>query len=146
MPPFQVRFVRERNQAPFRECPVLTHIGSPDCMENRTFTITLYLKTSKPRREAIVNNYRNPIFLAKEYKQLIESGQAINEADLARQIGVSRVTVNHFITLLSLAPEVIQALEDMGDPMPKRFVSERKLRAITKMPTKRQIAIIKALA
>ncbi len=51
--------------------------------------------------------YRNPINLAKEYKEVIKSGQARNEADLARNIGVSRGTVNPFISLLKLTLEVI---------------------------------------
>jgi biotin operon repressor len=76
---------------------------------------------------------------------MIESGQARNESDLARQIGVSRVTVNHFVTLLKLAPEVIEAVEQMGDPMPKRYVTERKLRSLVKLPSARQRAIIKDL-
>jgi len=70
---------------------------------------------------------------------MIESGQARNESDLARQIGVSRVTVNHFITLLKLAPEVIQAVEQMGDPIPKRYITERKLRSIVKEPKEKQL-------
>jgi hypothetical protein len=55
------------------------------------------------------------------------------------------VTVNHFVTLLKLAPEVIEAVEQMGDPMPKRYVTERKLRSLVKLPSARQRAIIKDL-
>jgi len=73
---------------------------------------------------------------------MIESGQARNESDLARQIGVSRVTVNHFISLLKLTPVVIQAVEQMGDPMPKRYVTERRLRSLVKLPSARQRAMI----
>ena len=74
---------------------------------------------------------------------MINSGEVKSEADLARKLGLSRVRVNHFITLLKLAPEVIQIIEEMGDPMPKRFISERKLRSIVKMPSERQRTIIK---
>ncbi len=74
---------------------------------------------------------------------MIKSGQVKSEADLARKIGISRVRVNHFITLLKLAPEVIQIIEEIGDPMPKRFISERKLRSIVKMTSERQRTIIK---
>jgi hypothetical protein len=86
--------------------------------------------------------YRNPIYLAKEYKRMIESGQARNEADLSRQIGVSRVTVNHFISLLKLTPEVIQAIEGISDPMPKRYITERRLRSIVKLPREKQIVMV----
>jgi biotin operon repressor len=76
---------------------------------------------------------------------MIESGQAQNESDLARQIGVSRVTVNHFVTLLKLTPEVIEAVEQMGDPMPKRYVTERRLRSLVKLPSERQKTLIEQL-
>ncbi|MBN2325335.1 MAG: hypothetical protein JXQ30_16515 [Spirochaetes bacterium] len=92
---------------------------------------------NKPER-----NYRNPIYVAKKYKQMIETGQARNEADLARQIGVSRVTVNHYITLLKLAPQVIRMLEELGNPMPKRYISARKLRSLIKIPSEKQKAIL----
>ncbi len=51
---------------------------------------------------------------------MIKTGQTKSETDLARKLGLSRVRVNHFITLLKLAPEVITAVEEVGDPMPKR--------------------------
>jgi len=73
---------------------------------------------------------------------MIESGQARNESDLARQIGVSRVTVNHFVTLLKLDPELLEAIEALGDPMPKRYITERRLRSIVKLPSEKQRAII----
>ena len=121
-------------------------LGSPKWLERRTFSFTIILETKatpiiKPQR-----NYRNPIYLAKEYKLMIQSGQARNESDLARQIGVSRVTVNHFISLLKLTPDVIQAVEQIGDPMPKRYVTERRLRLLVKLPSERQRAIINHLS
>jgi len=76
---------------------------------------------------------------------MIDLGQARNESDLARQIGVSRVTVNHFIALLKLTPDVIEAIEEMGDPMSKRYITERRLRSIVKLPSERQRAIIEDL-
>ena len=114
-------------------------------MEHGTFSIVFYFETKKPRKEQITRNYPNPICLAKEYKRRIDSGQAKNEADLARQIGISRVRVNHYITLLKLDPEVIQTIKEMGDPMPKRYISERKLRSIVKLPREKQRATIKTI-
>jgi len=116
--------------------------GSPKWLERRTFSFTIILETKttpaiKPQR-----SYRNPIYLAKQYKLMIESGQARNESDLARQIGTSRVTVNHFVTLLKLPPDVIEAVEALGDPMPKRYITERRLRSIVKLPSEKQRAII----
>lgn len=50
--------------------------------------------------------------------------------------------VNHFISLLKLAPEVIQKIEKIGDPMPKRYITERKLQSLVKIPKENQRAII----
>jgi len=70
---------------------------------------------------------------------MIETDQAKNESDLARKIGISRVTVNHFISLLKLIPEVIETVEQMGDPMPKRYITERRLRSIIKKLREKQL-------
>jgi len=64
---------------------------------------------------------------------------------LSRQIGVLRVGVNHFISLLKLAAEVIEAVEEIGDPMPKRYITARRLRSILKLPKEKQKEIIKEL-
>ncbi len=101
---------------------------SPNWLIDRTFTITVYFpkepqKTEKPHR-----NYRNPIHLAKEYRWMIDSGQARNESDLARQIGISRVRVNQIIRLLKLDTQIIKQIEKLGDPLSSQIVTERMLR------------------
>jgi hypothetical protein len=70
---------------------------------------------------------------------MIETGQAKNESDLARKIGVSRVRVCQYVRLLSLDDSVIKTLEQLGDPMPKRYVTERRLRSILKEPKGKQL-------
>ncbi len=121
----------------------ILRVGSPKWLERRTFSFTVILETKTTTKFKSKRNYRNPIHVAKEYKRIIDSGQARNESDLARQIGISRVRVNHFISLLRLVPEVIQTIENMGDPMPKRLITERKLRSIVKIPSEKQRAMIK---
>jgi len=108
-------------------------IGSPNWLEGRTFSFKVVIVSISVTKEKPRRIYRNPIHLAKEYKRMIDEGTARNESDLARQIGISRVRVNHFITLLNLAPEVIEAIEEIGDPMPKRYITERRLRSILKL-------------
>ena len=73
---------------------------------------------------------------------MIESGEARNEADLSQQIGVFRVTFENLITLLKLIPEVIQTMDELGDPMPKRYIAERRLRSIVKLPKEKQIVVV----
>ncbi|MBI1976300.1 MAG: hypothetical protein HYS56_02190, partial [Candidatus Omnitrophica bacterium] len=51
--------------------------------------------------------YRNPIFRAKEYARMIESGQAKNESDLARKVGISRVRIWQYTSLLGLNASLV---------------------------------------
>lgn len=89
--------------------------------------------------------YRNPIFVAKRYAQMIESGEAKNETDLARKIGVSRVRVCQYVRLLSLDASLIRALEQLGDPLTERVITERHLRPYLHKTTKEQKNLLKHL-
>jgi len=72
---------------------------------------------------------------------MIETGQAKNESDLARKIGVSRVRVCQYVRLLSLDDSVIKALEQLGDPLTERVITERCLRPYLRKTPKEQIKI-----
>ena len=74
--------------------------------------------------------YRNPVYLAKEYKQMIGSGEVKNQAELARIKGISRARVTQILNLLKLDKSIIDNLEKIGDPMDKKITSERELRKI----------------
>jgi ParB-like chromosome segregation protein Spo0J len=111
----------------------------------KVFTVTFQfapkpVKPPKPRP-----TYRNPIYRAKEYARMIESSHAKNESDLARKLGVSRVTVNHFVRLLKLDASIIRALEQLGDPLTERVITERRLRPYLRKDPKEQKAIIKTV-
>ncbi len=77
---------------------------------------------------------------------MIESGQAKNESDLARKIGVSRVRVCQYVRLLSLDDSVIKAIEQLGDPLTKRVITERLLRPYLGKTPKKQERILKLIA
>jgi hypothetical protein len=44
-------------------------------------------ETNILKKERIIPNYRNPIYLAKEYARMIETGEAKSENDLALKMG-----------------------------------------------------------
>jgi len=119
---------------------------SPHWLTEKVFSVTFQFESKptpipKPRP-----TYRNPIYRAREYARMIETGQAKNESDLARKIGVSRVRVCQYVRLLSLDGFVIKALEQLGDPLTERVITERRLRPyLTKTP-KEQQEIIKLIA
>jgi len=71
--------------------------------------------------------YRNLIYLAKEYNQMIDNGDVKNQAQLARLKGISRARVTQILRLLKLDSLIIQRLEKLGDPLKARTISERML-------------------
>ena len=61
---------------------------------------------------------------------MLESGEYASQTALARQLGVSRERVNQYLRLLKLPPEIQKSVIRMGDPLPSRKITERKLRAV----------------
>jgi hypothetical protein len=106
----------------------LKYLGSPDCNIDRTFTSTFYFPHKVTKVNQISRIYRNPIYLAKEYKQLIDSGQVKNQSDLARKLGISRVRIHQILSLLKLDSLIIQELEKLNDPLESKIITERMLR------------------
>ena len=102
--------------------------GSPGWSIDRTFTTTFHFprKAVKPNKTKSI--YRNPIYLAKEYKQMIDNRQVKNQSDLARKFGVSRVRIHQILNLSKLNPLIIQELERLGDPLKLKIITERMLR------------------
>jgi hypothetical protein len=103
-------------------------VSSPDCSIDRTFISTFHFpyKATKPNKTKSI--YRNPIYLAREYKQMIEYRQVKNQSGLARKLGISRVRICQILSLLKLDSLVVQELEKLGDPLNSRFITERMLR------------------
>ena len=109
------------------------------------FRVTFQLPSRLPKPPKPRPTYRNPIFRAKEYARMIGSGQAKNESDLTRKIGISRVRVCQHVQLLSLDASVVKALEQLGDPLPKRVITERLLRPYLRKTSKEQKKILNLL-
>lgn len=89
--------------------------------------------------------YRNPVYLAKEWRELLDNGVYTSSADLARHLKVSRARVTQILNLLKLSPEVIEKISSLGDTIKSPFVSERRLRPLSKMMAENQIEQIKTL-
>jgi len=104
--------------------------GSPDCSIDRTFISTFYFPHKVTKANQIARIYRNPIYLARKYKRMIDNGQVKNQADLARKLGISRVRIHQILNLLKLDSLVVQELEKLGDPLKARIVTEAYVEAI----------------
>ena len=74
--------------------------GSPDCSIDKTFISTFYLPNKVTKTNPIKPTYRNPIYLAIEYKKMIDTGQVKNQSGLARKLSISRVHIHQILSLL----------------------------------------------
>ncbi len=103
-------------------------VSSPDCSIDRTFISTFHFPRKVTKAIQIVRIYRNPIYLAREYKQMIDNRQVKNQSGLACKLGISRVRIHQILSLLKLNPLVVQELERLGDLLKSKIITERMLR------------------
>jgi biotin operon repressor len=89
--------------------------------------------------------YRNPIYLAKEWRKALDNNEFISPADLSRHLKVSRVRVTQILNLLQLSPEVIEIIYSLGYSLAKSIISERKLRLLLGKTAEKQVRQIKIL-
>ena len=59
---------------------------------------------------------------------MIDSGEVKNQAELARKLGISRENVTQILNLLKLDKNIINYLEQLGNPMDRKKISERRIR------------------
>ena len=109
-----------------QKCCLLS--GSPDCSVDRTFTSTFYFPHKSTKTKQISRIYRNPTYLARKYKRMIDHGQVKNQSCLARKLGISRARIHQILSLLKLDSLIIQELEKFGDPLKSKIITERLLR------------------
>ena len=83
-----------------------------------------------PRTPPVVEFLRK----ALGWQALLASGQAKNQADIARQEGISRVRVTQVMWLLRLAPEIQQHVLAMPETSRRSVITERALRPIAQLP------------
>jgi len=74
---------------------------------------------------------RNPVVLARDWQQSLDTGEYASQADLAKRKGISRARVTQILNLLKLGPEVREMVVRLGDPMPSGSVTERQLRGLS---------------
>lgn len=117
-------------------------IGSPYKSEDRTFRAVFQLINfphgSKPGKTKPARTYRNPIFLAREWRKTLDSGEYASQTALARKLGVSRVRVTQVLNLLKLIPEVLEKVAGLGNPLTSPIVTERRLRPLIPLPEAEQ--------
>jgi hypothetical protein len=76
---------------------------------------------------------------------MLTSGECSSSAALALRLGCSRARVTQVLRLLSLAPEVLDIITDLGGPLPSAVLTERKLRSIMNLPAEEQCRRIRTI-
>lgn len=82
-----------------------------------------------PRTPRVVGLLRK----AMEWQRLIESGEAVNRAEIARRDRISRARVTQVMALLHLAPEIQRSILSMPDMVRRPAITERALRPIAQL-------------
>jgi hypothetical protein len=76
--------------------------GSPNCIIDRTFTDIFFFKPKPQTNKKSQRYYQNPIYVAKEYKRMIETGEVKNQSELANKLCISRAHVCQVLAILKL--------------------------------------------
>ena len=82
---------------------------------------------------------------AEQWQIEIDRGEVRNRAAIARREGLSQVYVGHLFDLLRLHPDVRAAIRSLPSGTPLRWVTERKLRPITRLSWERQVVRLRWL-
>lgn len=96
-----------------------------------------------PKTPRVVELLRKAI----EWQALLESGEASNQAAIARREGITRARVTQVMGLLRLAPEIQQHVLSLPDMVRRPAITERALRPIAQIDSpKEQLQAFQALA
>ena len=95
----------------------------------------------EPRTPRVVELLRK----ALEWQALLESGEASNQAAIARREGITRARVTQVMGMLRLAPEIQRHILSMPDVVRRPAVTERALRPIAQFEGREQVDAFKSL-
>jgi hypothetical protein len=87
-----------------------------------------------PRTPRVVELLRKAI----EWQALIESGEASNQAAVARREGITRARVTQVMGMLRLAPEIQVRVLSLPDMVRRPAITERALRPIAQLEDPRE--------
>ena len=122
-------------------------VGSPVWPPGRTFAWAWFqLPQPVSRRkppESRRPKRRNPVALALDWQQRLDTGEVRSRADLARQLGVTRTHVRNVLGLLHLAPDARSLILTLGDPIEGNGFGIHTLRSLLRLPVDEQISRIK---
>ena len=121
--------------------------GSPAWPPRRTFAWAWFdLPKPVSRRKPPASRKpkrRNPVALALNWQQRLDTGEVSSRAELARQLGVSSAYVSRVLGLLHLAADARSLILTIGDPIKGNGFGIHTLRSLLHLPVDEQISRIK---
>ena len=115
-------------------------MNSPKDPIGRTFKYKFDLPNfsdlTKPKPQKV---YKNPIYTALEWKEMLDSGRFKSKAELGRHCGVSRVRVIQVLDLLKLSPKVINKVLALGETFTGKILGEKTLRLLVCLTPAKQV-------
>ena len=88
------------------------------------------LRNRKPPKEPKTPRVVELLLKAIEWQALLESGDATNQADIARRQGITRARVTQVMGLLQLAPKIQEYILFLPETTHRPAITERALRPI----------------
>jgi hypothetical protein len=82
---------------------------------------------------------------ALQWQALLESGEAYNQAAIARREGITRARVTQVLGLLRLAPDIQRHILSMPDAVRRPAITERALRPIVQLDAGDQAGVFTSL-
>ncbi len=99
----------------------------------------------KPLRGARTPRVVELLRTALKWQELLESGEASNQAAIARREGITRARVTQVLGLLRLTSDIQEHILSMPGTVGRPAVTERALRPIAQLDGRRQLAAYKSL-
>lgn len=121
--------------------------GSPTRSQQRTFVWAWFDLPKRAYRrkqsQSIQPKRRNPVALALEWQQRLDSGEFSSRAELAHGLAVTRAHVTQVLGLLHFTPEMRELILGLGDPIGIKGLGIHTLRSMLHLPVERQISSVK---
>lgn len=94
----------------------------PPCwMKDSTHTLELTIDLSlrrQPKQSKSPKTRRNPVSLAREWRQMMEEGECSTQLDISKETGFTTADVSRYMRVLKLDPKVQDKIVSLGDPIP----------------------------
>ena len=92
-------------------------------------------RAERKRRPRIIDTLAQ----ARHFQHLIDSGQVKNAAQLARNLNLTRARISQILSLLRLAPEILDYIDNLNGDEGQMFLTAKMLLPLAKMPRKEQV-------